>query len=130
MRYDFDESEDQQELEYSSEVSNKVITQDTSTPIENQIAGYNEAQDQYAVESAGEIMYIDSSQLFQKVSVGEEVFVEAVQGSTPGFSILFQDQEDMFIKKDGNVYVEHITVNEFKQKLDDIHKTTESPTQF
>ena len=36
MQYDFDESEDQQELEYSSEVSNKEITKDTSTPIENQ----------------------------------------------------------------------------------------------
>ena len=36
----------------------------------------------------------------------------------------------MFIKKDGNMYVEQITVQEFKQKLDDIYRTTESPTQF
>ena len=27
-------------------------------------------------------------------------------------------------------FVEHITVQEFKQKLDDIYRTTESPTQF
>jgi hypothetical protein len=79
------------------------MTKDTSTPIENQIVGYNEAQDQYAVKSAGEIMYVDSSELFQKVSDGEKVFVEGVQGSIPGFSISFQDQEDMFIKKDGNM---------------------------
>jgi hypothetical protein len=26
--------------------------------------------------------------------------------------------------------VEHINVDEFKQKLDDINRTTESPTQF
>ena len=130
MHYDFQESEDQQEKELSSEESDKQMTKDTSTPIENQIVGYNEAQDQYAIKSAGEIMYVDSSELFQKVSDGEKVFVEGVQGSIPGFSISFQDQEDMFIKKDGNMFVEHITVDEFKQKLDDIYRTTESPTQF
>ena len=57
------------------------------TPLENQIVGYNEAQDRYAVRSAGEITYMDSSELFQKVSDGEKVFVERVQGSIPGFSI-------------------------------------------
>jgi hypothetical protein len=73
---------------------------------------------------------MDSSKLFQKVANGEKVFVEGVKGSIPGFSILFQDEEDMFIKKDGNMFVEHITFQEFKQKLDDIYRTTESPTQF
>ena len=34
------------------------------------------------------------------------------------------------MKKDGNMFVQHITVQEFKQKLDDIYRTTESPTQF
>ncbi len=38
------------------------------------------SQDQYAVKSAGEIMYSDSSELFQKVSRGEKVFVEGVKG--------------------------------------------------
>ncbi len=37
MQYDFEESEYQQEREYSSEVSNKKMTKDTSMPIENQI---------------------------------------------------------------------------------------------
>ena len=50
---------------------------------------------------------MDSSELFQKVSDGEKVFVEGVQGSIPGFFISFQDEEDMFIKKDGNKIVEH-----------------------
>ncbi len=63
------------------------MTKDTSTPIENQIVGYNEAQDQYAAKSAGEVMYIDSSKLLQKVSDGEKVFVKGVQGSIPGFTI-------------------------------------------
>jgi hypothetical protein len=66
-------------------------------------------------------MYIDCSEWFQKVSDGEKVFVEGIQGSIPGFSISFQDQEDRFIKKDGNLYVEHITVDEFKQRLEDIY---------
>ena len=129
MQYDFPESEDQQEQQDSSEVSEQT-TKETSTPLENQIVGYNEAQDQYVVRSAGETTYMDSSELFQKVADGEKVFVEGVQGSIPGFSISFQDEEDMFIKKDGNMFVEHITVQEFKQKLDDIYRTTESPTQF
>jgi hypothetical protein len=34
--------------------------------IENQIMGYHEAQDRYAVESAGEIKCVDSGGLFQK----------------------------------------------------------------
>ena len=82
--------------------------------------GYNEAQDQYAVKSAGEIKYVDSSELFQKVSNGERVFVEGISESTPGFSIFFQDQEDVFIKKDGKMCVEHVTVEEFKKKLHDL----------
>ena len=86
--------------------------------------------DRYAVKSAGETTYMDSSELFQKVADGEKVFVEGVQGSIPGFSISFQDEEDMFIKKDGNMFVEHISVQEFKKKLDDIYRSTESPTQF
>ena len=60
-----------------------------------------------------------------------------LKGSIPGFSISFQDdsEEDMFnvfIKnlKDGKMFVEHTTVQVFKQKLDDIYRTTESPTQF
>jgi hypothetical protein len=73
------------------------MTKDISTPIENQIVGNNEAENQYAVKSAGEIMYIDSSELFQKVSDGEKVFVEGIQGLSPGFSISFQDQDDRFI---------------------------------
>ena len=129
MQYDFPESEDQQEQQDSSEVSEQM-TKEASTPLENQIVGYNEAQDQYVVRSAGETTYMDSSELFQKVADGEKVFVEGVQGPIPGFSISFQDEEDMLIKKDGNMFVEHITVQEFKQKLDDIYRTTESPTQF
>ena len=130
MQYDFQESKSQQELENTSEASDQHLENDVNPPVENQIIGCNEAQDQYAVKSAGEIMYVDSSELFQKVSDGEKVFVEGVHGSLPGFSISFQDQVDMFIKKDGNMLVEHITVAEFKQKLDDIYRTTESPTQF
>ena len=130
MQCEFQESESQQELENSSEASDQHLENDVNPPVENQNIGCNEAQDQYAVKSAGEIMYVDSSELFQKVSDGEKVFVEGVQGSIPGFSISFQDQEDMFIKKDGNMFVEHITVDEFKQKLDEIYRTTESPTQF
>ena len=121
--YAFPESEDQQEYVHSLEVSDKQMTKDASIPLENQIVGYNEAQDRYAVRSAGEITYMDSSQLFQKVADGEKVFVERVQGSIPGFSISFQDDEDIFIKKDGNMCVEHITVQEFKQKLDDIYRS-------
>jgi hypothetical protein len=38
----------------------------------------------------------------------------------------------VFIKKleDRNMYLKHITVDEFKQTLGDIYKTAESRTQF
>ncbi len=64
------------------------------------------------------------------VSNGEKIFVEGVKYSIPGFSITFQDNEDMVIKKDNAMYVQHITVDEFKKKLDSIYRSTESPSQF
>jgi hypothetical protein len=63
----------------------------TKFPVENQIIGYNEAQDQYVLKSAGEISYVDSSELFQKVSNGEKIFVEGVK-----LKILFQDSQSHF----------------------------------
>ena len=128
MQYNVQTLEDQQELEDSHQVSEKEISVGESTPIENQIVGYNEAQDQYALKSGGEIIYVDSGELFQKVSNGEKVFVEGVKGSIPGFSITYQENDDMFIKED--MYVEHISVTDFKKKLDDIYRSTESPSQY
>jgi hypothetical protein len=54
--------------------------------------GYHEAQNQYAVESAGEIECVDSGGLFQIGSNGERVFVEGVDQSILGFSVFFQDR--------------------------------------
>ncbi len=50
--------------------------EDNNTPVVSQIVGYNAAQDQYALQSAGEIKYVDSSELFQRVADGEKIFVE------------------------------------------------------
>jgi hypothetical protein len=57
------------------------------------------AQDHYALQSAGEIKYVDSSELFQKVANGEKICVEGVDDSIPGFSITYQENDDMFIKE-------------------------------
>jgi hypothetical protein len=130
MQYDGQTSDDQQELENVQLSSDKETDEDKSEPIENQIVGYNEAQDQYALKTAGEITYVDSSELFQKVSNGEKVFVEGVKGSIPGFSITYQENDDMFIKEDMDMFVEHITVEDFKKKLDSIYRSTESPSQY
>jgi hypothetical protein len=90
--------------------------------LKNQIVDFNEAQDQYVLGSAGETSYVDSSELFQNLSNGEKIFVEGVKDFIPGFSITFQDNEDMFIKEDDAMYVEHITVEEFKKKLDTMYR--------
>ncbi len=78
MQYNASELEDQQELDGPSESEMDVVT-DKTPPIENQIIGYNDAQDQYILKSAGEISYIDSSELFQKVSNGERTFTQLRQ---------------------------------------------------
>ena len=83
MQYNVETSEGQQEWEDESTNIDKDLAADKRIPVENQIMGYNEAQDQYAVKSAGEIKYVDSAQLFQKVSYGERVFVEGVKDSSP-----------------------------------------------
>jgi hypothetical protein len=115
MQYDTSELEDQQELDEFNEYGMDVVT-DKTPPVENQIIVYNEAKDQYVLKSAEEISYVDSSELFQMVSNGEQIFVEGVKDSIPGFSISFQDNGDMFIKEDYAMYVQHITVDEFKKK--------------
>ncbi len=48
MKYNVKTLKDQQEFEDSHQVSEKKVSVGESTPIENQIVGYNEAQDQYA----------------------------------------------------------------------------------
>ena len=60
-----------------------VVTDTTplSPLVENQHIGYNEAQDQYVLMSAGEVSYVDSRELFQKVSSGVSIFVEGVKDS-------------------------------------------------
>ncbi len=100
---------------------------DEKSLIENEIVGYNEALDKYALKSAGEIKYVDSRELFEKVSKGEKLFVQGIKDSIPGFSITYQENDDVFIKE--SVYVEHITVDDLKKKLDNIYRSTESPNQ-
>ena len=58
------------------------------------------ALDQYVLKSAGETIYVDSSELFNKVSNGEKVFVEGVKDLIPGFSITYQEGDDVFIKEE------------------------------
>ncbi len=53
MQYDTSELEDQQKLDEFNEYDMDVVT-DKTPPVENQIIGYNEAQDQYVLKSAGE----------------------------------------------------------------------------
>jgi hypothetical protein len=82
---------------------------DKRPPVEkNQIVGYNKVQDQYVLRSAGETSYVDFRKLFLKLSNGENIFVEEVKDSISGFSNTFQDNEDMLIKEDNAMYVEHI----------------------
>ena len=47
--YNVETWEDQREFENESAVSDKDLDTEKGTPIENQIIGYNKAQDQYAV---------------------------------------------------------------------------------
>ena len=58
------------------------------------------------------------------------MFVEGVEYSIPGLSITFQDNEEMFTKEYYDVYVQHTTVGEFKEKSNCIYLSTESPSQF
>ena len=109
----------QQELTHQPTSSEIEESGEEVAPIENQIVGYNEALDQYVLKSAGETIYVDSSELFNKVSNGEKVFVEGVKDSIPGFSITYQEGDDVFIKED--MFVEHITVNDLKKKLNKIY---------
>ena len=121
MRYYYQTSEIQQEKEQTPVQSEKGDMEDDNTPVESQIVGYNASQDQYVLQSAGEIKPVDSSELFQTVADGEKIFVEGVKDVIPGFSITYQENDDMFIKEDSNLFVHHITVDEFKKELDNIY---------
>ena len=63
----------------------------TSRSIDDQkikeIVGYNESTDHYNLQSAGEITLVDSSELFDKVSNNEVVFVNGLEGVIPSMSV-------------------------------------------
>ncbi len=63
----------------------------------------------------------------KRFSKGEKGFVQGIKDSIPGFSITYQENDDVFIRE--NMYVEHATVDDLKKKLDcdNIHRSTESP---
>ncbi len=91
MQYDDQRSEYQQETEQMPVHSEKGNIEDENTPVESQIVGYNAAQDQHALLSAGEIKYVDFSELFKRVVDGEKIF-EGVKDAIPGFSINHQEK--------------------------------------
>ena len=51
---------------------------------------YNAAPDKNALESAGEIKYVDSSEFFLSISNRGKVLVEGIKDSIPGVSIAYQ----------------------------------------
>ncbi len=54
-----------------------------STPIESQMVGYNAAHDQYALKSAGEIKYVDSSYYSSLAGVVSGAEVVLLRGVGP-----------------------------------------------
>ncbi len=91
MQCSLQTSEEQQELADTLIESEQTNVTDKRASIENHIVHYNEARDPYFLSSTGKMIYVDSSELFQKVSNGVTV-------SIPRFSIKFQYNEDTFIK--------------------------------
>jgi hypothetical protein len=90
MQHDFAESEDQQELEYSSEMSNtskqmrktsacllRIRWLDTMKLRSQYQYGWNTLSNQ--LEKLFALILVTRSELFQKVSDDEKVFVEGVQ---------------------------------------------------
>ena len=53
----------------------------------NEIVGYKESTDQFILQSAGERTFVDSSELFDKVSNNEVVFVNGIEGVIPSMSV-------------------------------------------
>ena len=54
--------------------------------------------------------------------------MEGVNDSIPGFTISYQEGDDVFIKED--ILVEQITVADLKKKMTQIYNTTESMDRF
>ena len=119
----FPESEDRQkepgaEEVHSSEVSDNQMTKDASTPLENQIVGHNEAQDRYAQTVS---ITLSDQQEKQRTWILASCFRRCLMVRNcllKEYKVQYLDsrgEEDMFIKKDGKMFVEHITVQEFKQ---------------
>ncbi len=51
------------------------------------------------------------------------MFAEGVTECDPGFSIVIQDNENMFIKEENATYLQHITIDEVEKKLDLISRS-------
>ena len=130
MMYSSQVSDDQQEPDYQYGHTPHSQMETEFSTIPNEIVGYDQASDRYILRSAGDIKYVDSSELFNIVSRGDEVFVEGVKGSIPGFTISYGEDEDVFIKEGSNIYVNQITVADLKNKLQRIFLSTDSFDHF
>ena len=81
----------------------------------NEIVGYNESTDQYILQSAGEITLVDSSELFDKVSNNEIVFVNGIEGVIPSMSVSYGENEEIFVREGTRMEVEKFTLSDFNE---------------
>ena len=100
------------------------------TPVERQIAGYNSAQDH--------MLYNQWEKSNIPVSPSEGKLMERrycwrrKRFNSWILNYLSDDQEnnDMFIEEGSNMFVWHITVDEFKNRLDSIYLSTSSSSKL
>ena len=83
---------------------------------QNEIAGYNKSANQYVLQSAGEITFVGSSELFEKVDNNEVVFINGIEGAILGLSISHDDDNEIFVREGTQMEAEKSKLSDFTAK--------------
>ena len=92
--------DEQQELDQAAEDLDVPTSRSIDDQKINEIVGYNESTDQNILQSAGEITLVDLSELFEKVSNNEGVFVSGIEGVIPSMSVSYGEDDEYLSEKE------------------------------
>jgi hypothetical protein len=74
-----------------------------------EIVGYDRSTGQYALSTAGEVNYVDASEMFELLNRNQVIYV-AGSGSIPKMTLWYGEDDEVFMYEGSNVVIDKITV--------------------
>jgi hypothetical protein len=71
--------------------------------------GYDRSTGQYALSTAGEVSYVDASEMFELLNRNQVIYV-AGSGSIPKMTLWYGEDDEVFMYEGSNVVIDKITI--------------------